>query len=249
MILFSAEAIFASSNSKSGPGVPLMERDDLRSSTDSTISTSLTHSTASVGNCEQAHTSVLNLIFQQANVVWVGNLSKWSSEICSCCWSALYSFENLPSLGSNEFLADGPDWHLGSKVVSGVWRSLRYMRWCVFRYVKKSKDWILLDKVMKRTLGESAKTFPDIPCVFQISGGLLLRLGISHRTASHPSRITKRWELTRVVWEDCSPPKCLTPHSRKYALGLLIEPTHMEAEDEEQENEKEDERRRWESAE
>ena len=24
----------------------------------------------------------------------------------------------------NEFLADGLDWHLGSKVVSGVWRSL-----------------------------------------------------------------------------------------------------------------------------
>ena len=23
-----------------------------------------------------------------------------------------------------EFLADGPDWHLGSKVVSSVWRSL-----------------------------------------------------------------------------------------------------------------------------
>ena len=30
--------------------------------------------------------------------------------------------QNLPSLGSNEFLADGPDWHLGSKVVSGVRR-------------------------------------------------------------------------------------------------------------------------------
>ena len=40
MILFSAEAILASSNSKSGPGVPLIEREDLRSSTDSTISTS-----------------------------------------------------------------------------------------------------------------------------------------------------------------------------------------------------------------
>ena len=76
MILFSAEAILASSNSKSGPGVPLIEREDLRSSTDSTISTSLIHSMASVGNCEQVHTSVLNLIFQQANVVGVGNLSK-----------------------------------------------------------------------------------------------------------------------------------------------------------------------------
>ena len=56
--------------------VPLIEREDLRSSTDSTISTSLIHSIASVGNCEQIHTSVLNLIFQQANVAGVGNLSK-----------------------------------------------------------------------------------------------------------------------------------------------------------------------------
>ena len=76
MIRFSAEAIFASSTSKSGIRIPLTEHEDLRSSTDSTISTSLIHSIASVGNCEQVHTSVLNLIFQQANVAGVGNLSK-----------------------------------------------------------------------------------------------------------------------------------------------------------------------------
>ena len=34
------------------------------------------HCIASVGNCEQVQTSVLNLIFQQANVAGVGNLSK-----------------------------------------------------------------------------------------------------------------------------------------------------------------------------
>ena len=85
MIRFSAEAILASSNSKSGPEVPLIEREDVRSSTNST---SLIHCIASVGNCEQVHTSVLNLIFQQANVVGVGNLSKGRSEICSRCWSA-----------------------------------------------------------------------------------------------------------------------------------------------------------------
>ena len=37
-------------------------------STESTISTSLIHCIASVGNCEQIHTSVLNLIYQQAKV-------------------------------------------------------------------------------------------------------------------------------------------------------------------------------------
>ena len=76
MILLSAEAFLALSNSKFGPGVPLIEREDLRSSTESTISTSLIHSIASVGNCEQVRTSVLNLIYQQANVPGVGNLSK-----------------------------------------------------------------------------------------------------------------------------------------------------------------------------
>ena len=85
MMLFSADAIPASSTlkfgieiprvdrqvtQKFGPRVPLIEREDLRSST------SLIDSITSVGNCEQVHTSVLNLIFQQANVVGVGNLSK-----------------------------------------------------------------------------------------------------------------------------------------------------------------------------
>ena len=76
MILFSAEAILALSNSKSGIRVPLTEHEDVRSSTDSTISTSLIHSIASVRNCEQVHTSVFHLIFQQANVADVENLSK-----------------------------------------------------------------------------------------------------------------------------------------------------------------------------
>ena len=76
MILFSAEVILASSNSKSGDRIPPMEHEDLRSSTHSTITTSLICNKGSVGNCEQVHTSVLNLIFQQANVAGVENLSK-----------------------------------------------------------------------------------------------------------------------------------------------------------------------------
>ena len=76
MILFSAEAILASSTSKFGIGMPLVDDEYFKSSTESTTSTSLTHCIASVGNCEQVRTSVLNLIFQQANVAGVGNLSK-----------------------------------------------------------------------------------------------------------------------------------------------------------------------------
>ena len=74
--------------SKFGIDIPRVDDEDLKSSTESTISTSLIQCVASVGNCEQVQTSVLNLIFQQAKVARVGNLSKWRSEICSRCWSA-----------------------------------------------------------------------------------------------------------------------------------------------------------------
>ena len=86
MILFSAEAILASSTSRFG--IEIVDDEGLNSSTESPNSTSLIHCIASVGNCKQVHTSVLNLIFKQAKVAGVGNLSKWRSEICSRCWSA-----------------------------------------------------------------------------------------------------------------------------------------------------------------
>ena len=88
MILSSAEAILASSTSKFGIEIPRVDDEDLNSSTELTNSTSWIHCIASVGNCEEVHTSVFNLIFQQAKVAGVGNLSKWRSEICSRCWSA-----------------------------------------------------------------------------------------------------------------------------------------------------------------
>ena len=69
--LFSAEVILASSTSKFGIEIPCIDDEDLNSSTEATISTSL-----HCRNCEKVHTSVLNVIFQQANVAGVGNLSK-----------------------------------------------------------------------------------------------------------------------------------------------------------------------------
>ena len=76
MILFSAESILVSSTSKFGIEMPRIDDEDLKSSTESTNTTSLIHCIASVGNCGQGHTSVLNLIFQKAKVAGVGNLSK-----------------------------------------------------------------------------------------------------------------------------------------------------------------------------
>ena len=54
MILFSAEAILRNRVlQKFGIRIPLTEHEDFGSSTGSTSSTSLIHSTNSVGNCEQ----------------------------------------------------------------------------------------------------------------------------------------------------------------------------------------------------
>ena len=88
MILFSAEAIIASSTSKFGIRIPLTDDEDFNSSTDSANSTSLIHCIASVGNCGQVHTSVLNLIFQQAKVADVGEFVKmgiWSLRSLLVC--------------------------------------------------------------------------------------------------------------------------------------------------------------------
>ena len=53
MIFFKADVIFASRISKFGKLCPSIDRDVLRSSTESTISTSLIHNIASVEKLEQ----------------------------------------------------------------------------------------------------------------------------------------------------------------------------------------------------
>ena len=66
MILFWADAILASSISKFGKWIqPRIERDDFKSSTESTIFNSLIHNIASEGESEQIVTWFLNVIFQQ----------------------------------------------------------------------------------------------------------------------------------------------------------------------------------------
>ena len=70
MILFKAEAI-----SKFGKFFPAMDREDLNSSNESTISTSLIQSIATDGKSEQVVTWFLNLVFQHENVEGAGNLS------------------------------------------------------------------------------------------------------------------------------------------------------------------------------
>ena len=86
------DAICASSISKFWNSVPFIDRHDIKSSTESTISTSLIHNIVSDG-------WVLILIFQHENVESVGNLSKWSSDVRIFCWSTI--------AGEKEFTVDG----------------------------------------------------------------------------------------------------------------------------------------------
>ena len=66
---------------------------------------------ASVRNCEQVHTSVLNLNFQQAKVAGVGNLSKWRPKSAIVVGLPHNSSKSLLNWRWLDFCADGPDWH------------------------------------------------------------------------------------------------------------------------------------------
>ena len=140
-----------SSTSKFGIWISLIEHQDLRSSTDSNISTCLIHSKASVGDSEQICTSVLNLIFQQANVAGVVNLSKWRSESAIVFGLRHNFFENLPSQGTNEFLADG--FGLASLILN--WRLIIILLQTLMSELvpsyEHSKDSTPADKVLKKT--------------------------------------------------------------------------------------------------
>ena len=194
MILFSAEAIFPSSTSKSGVWVPLIEREDLRSSTYSTIFTSLVHSIASVGNCDQVHTSVLNLFFQQANVAGLGNLSKWRSEICSRCWSAPFFFFWKSSITGVERISGWRSW-LASRIQGCVWclAFTRYMQWCMFRHIGNPRIEPLRIRCRRRRCWiykNVSRYTMRVPNVWR----LIVAARHSHRTAQQSTRIGKRWE-------------------------------------------------------
>ena len=79
MILFRSDAIPRIQHLKNSGNEfypESIECDDVKSSTESTISTSLIHYISSEGELEQELTWVLNLIFQHENVISVGNVSK-----------------------------------------------------------------------------------------------------------------------------------------------------------------------------
>ena len=159
MNLFSAEATFASSTSKSGIRIPLTDNEDLKSSTESTISTFLIHSIASVGNCEQAHTSVLNLIFQQANVGGVGNLSKSRTKDAIVLGLPHDSLNSLPHVGWLNFWLTVRTGIADLELVFGF-HSSPSVRSELVLFSENPMISILADKVLKKTKLDLQKRFP-----------------------------------------------------------------------------------------
>ena len=115
MILFRAEAIFASSISKFGKFFPITDREDFSSSKESTISTSLIHNIASDGKSEPFETCVLNRVFHTKNDAGVGNLSNCNSDICCLCCPTTQFCGNSTSIV--ELVVNGLDAKVGIGIV------------------------------------------------------------------------------------------------------------------------------------
>ena len=139
-------------STKSGPRVPLIEREDFRSSTDSTISTSLGRSTTSVGNCEQIHTSVFESYLVASKCCWgrefvkvkFRDLQYWL--VCPIILqeSSLLRVECF--FGSRSRLKSRSQdcvWNMTFTTCNGSLRTCEYK--CVFRYVRNLRiesSWI-----------------------------------------------------------------------------------------------------------
>ena len=176
----------STNTSKFGIRITPTEHKYSRSSTESTISTSLIQCIASVRNCEQVRIPVLNLTFQQANVAGVVNLSKMKIRNLQSLLVCSIILWNLLSLVSNEFLVDSLDWHLGSKAVSGVCRSLVTCGGVCFRQVGNPRIESFWMRRWRRRRWIFKKKFPDIPCVSKMFGGLSLRVSIHKKRLSIP---------------------------------------------------------------
>ena len=191
MILFSAEAILASNTSKFGNwNTSLLMTKILNHPMNQPSPLLWSHCKASVRNCEQIHTSVLNLIFQQAKVAVVRKLVEMK-------------IRNLQSLFVCPIIlwrvsSTEDDWFFGWRYQTGISDIDLVLAFHFFSTVDEwsgsSRDefhWCnsLLDKVLMKTHLDLQKRFPDLPCVSQMHCGPSLRLGVTKECLNIPSSI------------------------------------------------------------
>ena len=159
MILFSAEAIIASSTSKFGIWIPLVDDEDIKSSTESTISTSLIQCIAS-------------------EKMWTNTYLSFKSYLptSKCCWCREFvkvKFRDLQSLlvcpiilwesslTRVEWISGWRSW-LASRIQNCVWifTFTHHMWWCVFWYIRDPRIWFLRIRCWRRRRWICKKRFP-----------------------------------------------------------------------------------------
>ena len=107
---------------------------------------------------------VLNLILQTSKRCWRGEfveMTIWNLQSLLVCpiirWKS--------SVTRDEWISGWRSW-LASLILNWCLAFSHYMWWCVFWYIRDP------------CAGGFTHTFPDIPCVSQMCGGLSLRLSI-----------------------------------------------------------------------
>ena len=168
MILFSAEAMFASCTSKSGVWVPLIEHEGFRSSTDYFS---------------------LESYLPTSECCWVREFVKmriWNLQPLLVCTIILWK----SSLTRDEWLSGWLSW-LASLILSWCLAFTHHMWWCVFWYIRDPRIGLLRIRCWRRTLLDLQKRFPIYHACPKISGGLSLRLGIPREQLSIPPRSRK----------------------------------------------------------
>ena len=143
---------------KSGIRIPLTEHEDLRSYTDSTISTSLIHSIASVGNCERSTYLSLESYLPKSERCWTWGICQnedpKSAVVVGLPHNSLKIFPNQGRMNFGLTVLTGIS---DPKLVFGFHSSHVVMSVLI---QSRPKDWTLADKVLKKTPLDLQKRFP-----------------------------------------------------------------------------------------
>ena len=184
MILFSAEAIFASTTSKSGVWSPLTEHEDFRSSTDSTTSHFFDpqHSfRKKLWTSTYLSLEIFSSNKQTLLTWWIclnedPNLQ--SLLVCSIIlWRSSLTWE--------DWISGWRSW-LASLILDWCLAFTRYMRWCVFWYMRDPRIWLFRTRCWRGRRWIYKKRFPIYHACPQMLGGMSLRLSIPTERLSSP---------------------------------------------------------------
>ena len=158
MTLFSAEAIFASSTSKSGPWIPLTEHEDLNSSTESTISTSFDPQHSFQRKLWTNTYLSLESYLPTSKRGWCREVVKmriWNLQSLLVCLKIV-----LKSSLTGEDWISGWRSGLASLILNWCLAFTHQMWWCVFWYIRDPWVRLLRIRCWRRRCWICKKRFP-----------------------------------------------------------------------------------------